>query len=213
MISAEAFRPTLDCIGAWADHIPLGLVSCALLAFVGRSNADEPVYVQLLNKNATVVHTLTDPQYIELQQSLDVLATSARLGAIRDGDKEEIRVWMSVATFDPSTEGVATVGLVAANDSVLVCKVRGHVAPKGHAGQRRYCKIAAHGNYQEVQAMIGDLAKLRAQDISCGVLDGYWLDVDGVYAGRRFSFSASNPDSCSDESSKLVVRLLSHLKR
>ena len=213
MISSVPQRRPRSCTGACAECNRLLLVSCLLLALGGPSHANEPVYVQLLDKNATVVHTLTDSEYVELQKSLDVFSSSAGLGAIHDGDKEEIRVWMSVATFDPTTEGVETVGLVAANNSVLVCRVRGPVASKGHAGQRRYCKVNSKGNYEEVHAMIGDLANLRARDISCGVLDGYWVDIDGVYDGRRFSFSASNPDYCSDNSSKLVVRLLSYLKQ
>src|ERR1700741_2329596 len=90
MISSVPQRRPRSWTGACAECKRPLLVSCLFLALGGPSHADEPVYVQLSDKNATTVHTLTDSEYVELQKSLDVLASSARLGAIHDGDKEEI---------------------------------------------------------------------------------------------------------------------------
>ena len=103
-----------------------------VLAVARPTHAEDPVYVELFNKNATVVSPHTDSEYAELQKDLDVFSTSARLDAMRDGHKDEIRVWVSVATFDPTTEGIRTYGLVAPRDSVVVCEVKGHIVSKGH---------------------------------------------------------------------------------
>jgi hypothetical protein len=39
-------------------------------------------------------------------------ALASKLAVIKEGDPDELRLWVSWATFDPSTNGIATIGYV-----------------------------------------------------------------------------------------------------
>jgi hypothetical protein len=42
-------------------------------------------------------------------------------------------------------------------------------------------------------------------------VDGYWIVIEGISAGRRFALESSNPDACQDDGSKLVMRIITEI--
>jgi hypothetical protein len=51
-----------------------------------------------------------------LQTNLDTYAKSARLPVLREGTGGELRLWVTVATFNARTEGIETMGYVYSGD-------------------------------------------------------------------------------------------------
>jgi hypothetical protein len=52
------------------------------------------------------------------------------------------------------------------------------------------------------------IAALSGIQFDCGVLDGYWVEIEGVSNGNYFALEAGNPDSCLDDGSKLIAKVL-----
>jgi hypothetical protein len=173
----------------------------------------KPSHAQRLDEDAMQLRPMADSQYAEFQSRLDTLARSARLHTLRDGADDEIRIWMNVATFDPSTEGVETQGYVVSKRGGFVCKTSGPVVPKGHTEQERSCDQDARMNASAARAVLHELAKLSGQRIDCHIEEGYWLEIDGSWNQQRFSFYANNPDSCSAAAAKLVTKVQSYMIR
>jgi glucan phosphorylase len=49
---------------------------------------------------------------------------------------------------------------------------------------------------------------LSGRELNCGVIDGAWLEIDGVYNGHPFALGSSNPDQWTDDGSKVVAQVM-----
>jgi hypothetical protein len=61
--------------------------------------------------------------------------------------------------------------------------------------------------------LLEQLAKYSDQELDCGVVDGISISIEGMSAGHRFALESSNPDSCQDDGSKLVLRIIAEIFR
>lgn len=60
-----------------------------------------------------------------------------------------------------------------------------------------------------VLATLDALAELDGRDVRCaGVVDGNSMRVEGASGGRHFSFTAGNPDSCSEPAAQQVSQVI-----
>ena len=180
-------------------------VSLAFLGISEIATATDPVYITDFDQ--TVVARMSAESMRENRDDADKYALASKLAVLKDGDRDELRLWVSWATFDPSTNGIATVGYVLAANNPRVCRVAYSVKstkPKGG--------LCGHYAPQHGQAQIADdLARLSALadvTIDCNVVDGNWVLIDAVSNGKRFVSWASNPQTCSGDAAKLVSAVL-----
>jgi hypothetical protein len=191
----------------WAASI--AVTAAGLLGGIGVVQATDPVYVLDINKQNAKGMTLS--QSDSLQTNLDTYAKSARLPVLRGGTGGELRLWVTVATFNARTEGIETMGYVYSGDHSSVCRIKGPVAKTGHAGQQRVCRLDRHASRGgDIGNEIKSIAALSGMQFDCGVLDGYWVEIDGISNGNHFALEAGNPDSCSDDGSKLIAKVLAN---
>jgi len=57
-----------------------------------------------------------------------------------------------------------------------------------------------------------ELSKLSGHSYFYDVMDGAWMAIDGVSAGRRFIVEANNPQLCEDEHSHLIAAVLGKMQ-
>ena len=58
---------------------------------------------------------------------------------------------------------------------------------------------------------LSGLSRLSGRDYFCGVVDRYWVTIEGRHEGQYFILSAGNPGQCDNEGSKLIVQMLAGL--
>ena len=173
-------------------------------------HASEIVFVELIS-DRDYVSSYSAEELVEVRASLDAYAAKSKLEVLREGGPDEIRFWISWATFDPDTIGYDTEGYVISNQGSWLCHVT--YPRKEHSPASGSCKPNARSsNAKTILSRLGSLSKLSGKSLGCGVMDGEWMSVDGVFAGKRFTFSSGNPGSCSDEGSKLIAKALKDVR-
>ena len=138
---------------------------------------------------------------------VEAYALVSKLAFLADGDPDEVRFWVTAATFDPRTNGIATVGYVVSGSGGWVCRIvyRG----KETAPSKGECR--AHWSLKRRRGVLSDiaaLARMSGHSYSCRVMDGYWVSIEGVSEGRRFMVQADNPSSCNDKDSQFIAAAL-----
>jgi hypothetical protein len=185
--------------------LPVGL---AFLVVSGAATATEPVYVTDFGQAR--VAKMSAQSMHENRDDADHYALASKLAVLKEGDPDELRLWVSWATFDPSTNGIATVGYVFAGNHARMCRI-------AYPGQSTSPKSGLCRRYapQVGPAQIAsDLARLSALadvSIDCNVVDGDWVLIDAISNGKRFVLSASNPHTCTGDAAKLVSEVLSEV--
>ena len=170
----------------------------------------EVVYVEDLS-GGDHVSVYTAVELTEFRAQLDTYAAKSRLVALKAGGPDEIRFWVSWANFDPDTIGYDTEGYVTSNQGSWICRIT--YLRREHTPTSGSCKPSTRSaDRKALLSNLGELSKLSGKSLDCGVVDGEWMSVDGLYAGQRFTFSSSNPDACQGEASKLVARLLKDVR-
>ena len=179
------------------------LLGLATLAGITVSGAQDPVYVddfsQMSKMSAGSLH--------ESRDLADRYAVASHLAILKDGDTDEVRSWVSWATFDPSTNGVGTVGYVVTNKRQTMCRIA--YLAKSAIPRAGFCKrYSPHESPERIVANLTRLSAFADVAISCGVLDGAWVTIDAVSQGKRFVLYANNPQSCRGDGAILVSELL-----
>jgi hypothetical protein len=191
-------------------HKQLFYVLTFALLHSNACQAGDIVYVEdLFGRDYVRAHSAVELS--EKRVQLDEYATKSKLAVLREGGSDEIRFWISWANFDPDTIGYDTEGYVVSNQGFWICRVA--YARKEHSPTGGTCKLSAKST--DVKAIFSNLeklSKLSGRSLDCGVMDGEWMSVDGVFAGQRFTFSSSNPDTCPGEGSKLVAKVLANVR-
>lgn len=193
----------------WRASRSAALVATIVLTLVGRVGAEEPVYVTAFSKEAG--RALDAQRVLELQNDLDEYARSAKLRVLRAGDPEEVRLWVSWANFDPRTIGYATVGYVVSSKGALVCQIKYPRAKRSpFTGSCRAAKRSATA--APWRGLLDKLASYSGSELECGVVDGFWVEIDATSGSRRVSVYSSNPDYCRDDGSRVVSELLAAIR-
>ena len=143
----------------------------------------------------------------ESHDQSDEYARTSHLATLKDGDPDEVRFWVSWATFGQTTNGIASVGYIIKGKHSRMCRIAyagaSTVPKKGVC--RRY---TPHQRSERVVAKIMPLSSFADVAINCGVVDGAWVLIDAVSNGKRFIVEADNPQSCDGDAAKLVSELL-----
>jgi hypothetical protein len=185
----------------------------ALLALVdilpgaSRAFAEELLYVQPLGE-----YTRTAERNAEARRELDQYSRASRLPLLKEGNADEIRIWATWANFRANAIGYETVGYVFFGNGARSCRIkypRHRRTPFTGICARLKAKATQPPSASEIEA----LAKLSGLELNCDVVDGYWLEIDGVYKGHLFALGSSNPDKCLDEGSKVVAEIMAHVSR
>jgi hypothetical protein len=130
-------------------------------------------------------------------------AVSAKPMDANEGD--QVRVWvmgywsgrMSITGYIVTEKGVSRCRLSYNNDNGKYMVVnRGRCS-----GARNYPERLA-----QALAALPELAKHATEGASCETMDGWGADIEGMVDGKRFQFTASNPQDC--ESGRPVARML-----
>ena len=172
---------------------PVGLLFSATLALAG-----DPVYVSIFSQNPVPMQ--------ERLADADRYALTSRLAVLRNGARDEVRFWVTAATFMPPN-GIETVGYVVTENSSRVC----HVGYSGKSTVPKNGRCRAYSPHESRKRIVADLSRLSeftSVSVDCGVLDGAWVLIDGVSNGKRFAIWANNPQSCGGDEAHLVSELL-----
>jgi hypothetical protein len=138
---------------------------------------------------------MSEHELRNIRDEADRFAQASHLAVLSDGDPDEIRLWLTWATFDPMTNGIATVGYIVTDSRSSECRItyRGEsTAPRSG----RCTRLASKWRTR----VIGDLVRLSAfadTDIDCDMVDGDWVVIDAVSVGKRFVLWVNNPELCS----------------
>ncbi|HKS57082.1 MAG TPA: hypothetical protein VJS12_17430 [Steroidobacteraceae bacterium] len=178
------------------------ILTLALLTAVAAAQTSDPVYIADLNQ--THAGKMTADQARLGRTRADKHARAAKLTSLSDGAADELRLWVTWATFDVRSNGIATTGYVLTRKDAKVCRVdypRKSMDPEG-ALCRSYAPLVMRTR------ALADLPRLSALAdfaIDCGTQDGSWLLIDAVSSGKRFVVYANNADSCTGDAAKLVA--------
>jgi hypothetical protein len=151
-------------------------------------------------------------QNSDARRKLNEYALASKLAVLKEGDPDQVRIWVTWANFRVHTIGYETKGYVFSDKGAWICRInylRSKPTPfSGSCTPEKHRKIQVPSTIE-----IETLAKLSGRELDCGVLDGAWLEIDGVYNGHPFALGASNPDECTDDGSKLVAQIMAHVWR
>jgi len=176
-----------------------------LFVVSGVAIATAPVYIT--NFGQTRVARMSAESVNERRDDADRYALASNLAVLKDGGTDELRLWVSWATFDPSTNGIATDGYVLTANNTKICRVAysGKSTEPKNALCRRY---APQGGRAQIAGDLTRLSALADVTIDCNVEDGDWVLIDAVSNGKRFVLWASNPKTCTGDAAKLVSAVL-----
>jgi hypothetical protein len=189
------------------SRFPSRIVLLGLLVGVTGSLAEELFYVQPLPD-----HTRNAEQNAEARRQLNDYARASKLVTLREGDSDQVRIWVTWANFRVNTIGYETVGYVFSGNGAWTCRIKyPRSKPTPFTGSCAPLKRkSVHApSASEMEA----LANLSGRELDCGVMDGAWMEIDGVYKGHQFALGSSNPDQCGDDGSKVVAQLMAHVWR
>jgi hypothetical protein len=143
----------------------------------------------------------------ENRDDADKYAQASHLANLNDSAADEVRFWVTWATFDPRTNGGATLGYVISDKKSLICRIS--YSPKSTAPKSGLCR--RYSPSEPRRQILADLARLSAfadVTIDCNVVDGAWVLIDAVSNGKRFVLEANDPEFCTGDGAKLVSKLL-----
>ncbi len=187
----------------------LFFVFVACLTFWDAGEASEPIYV--LNPSQLFSRTYSAADLAAKRKDLDDYAIRSKLPVLKEGGSDEIRFWVTWANFEVGTIGYDTEGYVISDRGVSVCRIT--YPPEQRTPFVGSCKhITKSLDVKSILGNLRDLAKFSGQSLNCGVIDGEWVEIDGVSAGQRFTIDAGNPDECHDDGSKLVANVLARVR-
>jgi hypothetical protein len=133
----------------------------------------------------------------------EAYSRAADLQALKPSVPDELRIW----TRDFMTGRV--VGFVISSEGVLRCSGVTHYNGGVITVGRIRCRAGRKG--KDALKSSEALRALNGRDWSCPTFDGYEVLIHGVRNGKLLAFHVSNPNACSDVSSKAVVRVLDML--
>lgn len=186
------------------------IVGLVLLSASVPGQAQEPVYITDVSPKMSAGKMSPGLLRDELA-SADEYARVSKLATLNDGVPDELRFWLTWATFDPSTNGIATVGYVVTGDEWQVCRI--DYAGKSTAPESGQCKpYPARATQERIRADLQRLATFADFSIDCEIHDGEWVTIDAVSSGKRFVVSAGNPAACDGDAAKLVASVLNRIR-
>lgn len=186
------------------------IVGLVLLSASAPGQAQDPVYITDVSPKLRADKMSPGLLRDELA-SANEYARVAKLAPLNDGAPDEVRFWLTWATFDPSTNGIATVGYVVTDEAWKVCRI--DYAGKSITPSGGLCKrYPPRATRERIGADLRQLSAFADFSIDCGMHDGEWVTIDAVSRGKRFVVAAGNPVSCDGAAAKLVARALSRVR-
>jgi hypothetical protein len=186
------------------------IVSLVLLSAGALAHAQDPVYITDVSPQMRAGKMSPGALRDELD-SANEYARLSNLAALNDGAADELRLWLTWATFDPSTNGIATVGYVVTDEDWKVCRI--DYAGKSTAPKSGLCEpYSPRATRERIRTDLRRLSAFADFSIDCEIQDGEWVTIDAVSSGKRFVVSAVNPASCDGDAARLVARLLNRVR-
>ncbi len=186
---------------------PRALNYIGLIGLLAAASATGRDLVYITNFGQTSAVRMSGAPLQRYRNDADKYALASHIKVLRPQDPDEVRLWVSWATFDPSTNGIGTVGYIVTAKRSERCLIsypgRSTEPKKGVC--RRY---APRESAERIMANITHLSSFANFAITCRVLDGDWVLIDAVSKGKRFVLWADNPQSCRGGGARLVSRLL-----
>jgi hypothetical protein len=178
-----------------------------LLAGASNAFGEDLSYAQQLPET-----TRNAEQNAEARRKLNEYARASKLVVLKEGDPDQVRIWITWANFRVDSIGYETKGYVFSEKSTQICRIKyPRFKPTPFTGS---CVPEKHRTIKAPSATeIEALANLSGRELNCGVMDGAWLEIDGVYDGHPFALGSSNPDQCTDDGSKVVAQIMAHVWR
>jgi hypothetical protein len=140
----------------------------------------------------------TQAQYIEYQTELDGYSRSAGLAGLKDGQPDQLRLWITGSMILPEPEDVD--GYVVTKDQTSICRAKSPISQTSNSTQRRDCTPDHRLSRQDVVYLqIRNLADLSGWQLGCGVQDGEWYRIDGYSTDAAFHCIRATPSPASTE--------------
>jgi hypothetical protein len=185
-------------------------LSLACLAAEAFAQTPGPVYV-ITEVQRTRAAKMSAADLREERSGADRYARVANLATLKNGAPDEVRFWLTWATFNPSTNGIATVGYIVTDKDWQLCRIDyagQSTVPSG--GQCESYKPRA--TRKQIRDDLQELAAFADFTIECNIMDGEWVTIDAVSDGRRFVVSAGNPAACAGDPAKQVAKFLNRVR-
>lgn len=112
-------------------------------------------------------------------------------------DGDQVRVWF----YAYWSGEIRVTGYIVTRKGVYQCKLRythGAEAIVVHRGGSCSRPHRYPERLDKVLALMGDAAKFDGKTILCEVMDGWGADIEGIFEGKRFAFTAANTNECTD---------------
>ncbi len=149
---------------------------------------------------ASCVHSVLSANWADsIYAHADAFALGANLPPLRDGDPQEVRVWVDNVMYGEVE------GRVTAAESAAEYRLSWDIDDSGQMTVTQRAVRRIPGTPPILSSLLIELRTLDGQNWGCAV-DGAGILVDGVVDRHRFVFAVSNPDLCNDERSRLAVR-------
>jgi hypothetical protein len=184
-------------------------VGLAFLPAFAVAGAPDPVYVT--DSSQMRLGRMSAESLREHRNHADKYALASHLAVLKDGDQDEVRFWVTWATFDPATNGIGTVAYVVTDRRSRTCRIS--YSRKSTVPKSGLCR--QYSPHEKRKRIVEDLVRLSALAdvaIDCQLLDGAWVLIDAVSNGKRFVLYANNPQSCGGDGAKLVSELLNEVE-
>ncbi len=183
------------------------------LAFLSANTvAEAPNTVYITDFGQTRAGRMSAASLHEERDRADKYALASKLAALGDGNPDEVRFWLTWATFDPSTNGIATVGYVVTDRNSRMCRI-GYSAKSTMPENARCRRYTPHRGRGRTMADLVRLSAFADFSVDCNIEDGAWVLIDAVSNGKRFVLSASNPEFCDGDVAKLVSESLDEVTK
>jgi hypothetical protein len=169
---------------------------------------EEILHVELTDPYARSPTKLTQADIERERLEMRRFAAATGLPPI---SRDEVRIVISWADFGQTEVGVSMRAYVVRPNSVRECELKyGATLEAPLSGRCRPPKARRHS---AAGAGTATLARWDGRALNCGWIDGAWMTIEGDHDGAHFVLTANNPEMCSDEGSKAVIRYVSELDR
>jgi hypothetical protein len=142
-------------------------------------------------------------------EQANAYARSTGLQQLRTSSAPELRFW-----FGDYMIGTVT-GVIVSRGRALKCRTSYTYKDGVDTLKRGTCRqLRGWDGSSDVWSQIATLYALNEHRLHCeGVFDGGSFLIEGIYEGKRFALSGSNPDFCEDGPSQAVTRIFRLLPR
>jgi hypothetical protein len=156
---------------------------------------------------STAVFPIAGKELTDDSNEVNRYAQVSKLARLKDGDPDQIRLWVTWATFDPSTNGIGTTGYAITGTGAVKCLI-GYLGKSLEADRGTCRRYSPPTSRTAILSTLERFAAYANMSIDCGTMDGAWTLLDVVSKGKHFIISANNPGTCTGDAASRVSELL-----